>query len=344
MNNFKRLRLSTEADFQPRISQTLRGFGEFPIGSAFSGPAYGDRNMPFAAAWAAGMSAAAYIGVTGVGATIIASASVVATAAMYAGLAMTVVGAITGDKELMTIGGYVGLAGGIGSLAIGAVGMIGSAMGTATATVTGTGFNAASTAIPVTQAATTTAIAPVAATPAMTAINAAGNATGATVQAGTSASNALGAAGNFSTSAGGLSAGNAAMTSQIMPAFNTATASQGVGNIGAEVGSEVAAKVGANSGLYDFITSPAALQVGAGMLTGSLSQDEKNTANKLLREKQEYDRMATERGYANASSLPDNINSLSVGKLSPSELAASQTANLQNSIKRAKVITQAAGA
>ena len=77
---------------------------------AFSGAAYGKKEMPFAitAGIAAGSAMAAGAAITAAGV-----AAVVAGTAVAAGLTMTIVGMATGDKELMKIGGYVGLAGGI---------------------------------------------------------------------------------------------------------------------------------------------------------------------------------------------------------------------------------------
>ena len=46
-----------------------------------------------------------------------ATLAVIATAVSEVGIALSVVGAITGNKDLMKIGGFLGLAGGIGSLA-----------------------------------------------------------------------------------------------------------------------------------------------------------------------------------------------------------------------------------
>jgi hypothetical protein len=93
-------------------------------------------NMPFGFIAAGAASIASAVGATGIAATIgaglatgatvgaiagatLATISVVATTV---GLAMTVVGAITGDKGLMKIGGYVGLAGGVAGLASSAIG------------------------------------------------------------------------------------------------------------------------------------------------------------------------------------------------------------------------------
>ena len=80
---------------------------------AFGGAAYGKKEMPFAitAGIAAGSAMAAGAAITAAGV-----AAVVAGTAVAAGLTMTIVGMATGDKELMKIGGYVGLAGGIAGM------------------------------------------------------------------------------------------------------------------------------------------------------------------------------------------------------------------------------------
>ena len=53
----------------------------------------------------------------GVAATATAVAGAIGAVATVAGIAMTVVGAATGDKGLMKIGGIVGIAGGVTGLA-----------------------------------------------------------------------------------------------------------------------------------------------------------------------------------------------------------------------------------
>ena len=53
------------------------------------------------------------------------TAAAICVAITDVGLALTVVGAVTGNKECLKIGGMMSLAGGVGSLAVGAVGMFG---------------------------------------------------------------------------------------------------------------------------------------------------------------------------------------------------------------------------
>lgn len=105
-----------------------------PIGNPHL-PPFNRREIPFAPI--AGAFAAVGTAVAAGGAMAIAGAALnlVAVSAMYAGVAMTVTGMITGDKGLMKMGAIVGLAGGIGSLAIGGVASLAAggqfAMGTA---------------------------------------------------------------------------------------------------------------------------------------------------------------------------------------------------------------------
>ena len=105
-----------------------------PIGNPHL-PPFNRKEMPFAPI--AGAFAAAGTAIAAGGAMAIAGAvlNLVAVSAMYVGVAMTVTGMITGDKGLMKIGAIVGLAGGLGSLAIGGVASLAAggefAMGTA---------------------------------------------------------------------------------------------------------------------------------------------------------------------------------------------------------------------
>jgi hypothetical protein len=105
-----------------------------PIGNPIL-PPFNRKEMPFApiaGAFAAVGTAAAAGGVL---ATTAAVLNLAAVAAMYVGVAMTVTGMITGDKDLMKLGAIVGLAGGVGSMAIGGVASLAAggqfAMGTA---------------------------------------------------------------------------------------------------------------------------------------------------------------------------------------------------------------------
>lgn len=95
-------------------------------------PPFNRREMPFAPIAGAFAAVGAASGAL---ATAVAVVNLAAVAAMYVGVAMTVTGMITGDKDLMKLGAIVGLAGGVGSLAIGGVASLAAggefAMGTA---------------------------------------------------------------------------------------------------------------------------------------------------------------------------------------------------------------------
>ena len=91
-----------------------------PIGNphAMQAPFNKRYEMPFAPLVGAFTAIGA---ATTIGTTALAVVNFAAVAAMYAGVAMTVTGLVTGDKELMKLGGLVGLAGGVGSLAAGGI-------------------------------------------------------------------------------------------------------------------------------------------------------------------------------------------------------------------------------
>jgi hypothetical protein len=105
-----------------------------PIGNPIL-PPFNRKEMPFAPIAGAFAAVGAAAAAGGVLATTAAVINLAAVAAMYVGVAMTVTGMITGDKDLMKLGAIVGLAGGVGSMAIGGVASLAAggefAMGTA---------------------------------------------------------------------------------------------------------------------------------------------------------------------------------------------------------------------
>ena len=120
-----------------------------PIGDPFGGPAYGELNMPFAigpsvAAAAASIGTAATLGTAAsIGTAALATASAIGTIAAVAGTVMSVVGLVTGDNDLIKLGGIIGIAGGVTSLASGALaGATGLAATTAAQTATQTAAQA----------------------------------------------------------------------------------------------------------------------------------------------------------------------------------------------------------
>ena len=113
---------------QKAVREGLHGKYEMPF--AAIGAAIGAIGAGVSAAGAAvGLGAGLGAGIAATGTAVaagglsgaVALAGAIGTVAMYSGLAMTVVGAITGDSDLMKIGGYVGLAGGVTGLATSAI-------------------------------------------------------------------------------------------------------------------------------------------------------------------------------------------------------------------------------
>lgn len=96
--------------------RAMLSIGE-PIGSPYL-PPFKQRQMPFAPLAGAFAAVGAASGAIATGLAVV---NLVGVAAMYAGVAMTVTGLITGDKGLMKLGGIVGLAGGVASLAAGGI-------------------------------------------------------------------------------------------------------------------------------------------------------------------------------------------------------------------------------
>jgi len=130
-----------------------RVFAEMPIGDPTSGAAYGEYLKSKGIGMVIGIVSAVAAVATG-GASLAAMSasgawsvgSALSAGAMVAGGVMSGVGAVTGNKKLMKIGGVLSLAGGIGTMMTGGIGGAGAAAETGTA-------NAA----PVTAEATSTA-------------------------------------------------------------------------------------------------------------------------------------------------------------------------------------------
>ena len=102
---------------------------EFPQGDPYSGPAYGDKEKSKGLGMVLGVVAS--VATMGMAAPMLASkvlASQIAGGAMMAGGVLSGVGAVTGNKKLMKVGGVLALAGGVGNMAANAAG-IGQAAG-----------------------------------------------------------------------------------------------------------------------------------------------------------------------------------------------------------------------
>lgn len=127
------------------------------LGIAVGMPYRFRRDMPFIVLPAIGTAAAAISAATAtatlatVGAAAVATIGAIGAVATVAGIGMSVVGMITGDKDLMKIGGIVGLAGGVGSiasgLALGAGGLSAAASADVTAAANASGANGINAAI-----------------------------------------------------------------------------------------------------------------------------------------------------------------------------------------------------
>jgi hypothetical protein len=96
-----------------------------PIGNPHK-PPFNRKEMPFivsaVTAASVAIGTAATVGsMAAIGTAALATIGAIGTIAAVAGTAMSVVGMVTGDKDLMKIGAIVGLAGGVASLASGAV-------------------------------------------------------------------------------------------------------------------------------------------------------------------------------------------------------------------------------
>lgn len=115
--------------FQPTLvnHSVLRAYGiEHPIGDPFSGAAYGDKHKGGSVLGGLG-GVGAIIG----GIAVIASGGTLAPligGLMIAGGAMSTIGAISGNAELMKIGGYTAAVGGIAGLGVAAYSGISSAL------------------------------------------------------------------------------------------------------------------------------------------------------------------------------------------------------------------------
>lgn len=102
---------------------------EFPQGDPYSGPAYGDKHKSKGLGMVLGVVAS--VTTMGAAAPLLAGttiASQIAGGAMMAGGVLSGVGAVTGNKKLMKVGGVLALAGGLGNVAASGLG-IGQAAG-----------------------------------------------------------------------------------------------------------------------------------------------------------------------------------------------------------------------
>jgi hypothetical protein len=331
-----------------RLSIAIAGHLDIPTGDPFGGPAYGKREMPFIVGPAIGTIATAVTAGVAAAGGAMAVVGAVSSIAMVAGLAMTVVGAITGDKDLMEIGGYVGLAGGVGGLATSLVGT-GTAAASAAATAATPAANAGATTAAqggmtgATEAATA-AITPAFASAApQTALTAAPSAVSGTAQ------------GAISGGSGILGrAGGAALEAAAPTTVSSGLGSSVGAGIGADVGANVGQSVNAASSyvpsqtgsFFDYIGSPQGLmevgKVGAGMIQGMAKQDQLDTQNKILQDKLDYERDTTERQYRN-SNVQGRLN-LRTRPVTQAERDQAKLDQAARARRTAELLTKPAGA
>ena len=129
--------MKTHASYLVMSNQMLH---EFPQGDPYSGPAYGDKHKSKGLGMILGVVAS--VATMGAAAPMLAGASLagqIAGGAMMAGGVLSGVGAITGNKKLTKVGGVLSLAGGLGNLGAGALG-IGQGAGSQAVARFGTNF------------------------------------------------------------------------------------------------------------------------------------------------------------------------------------------------------------
>jgi hypothetical protein len=331
-----------------RLSAAIAGHLDIPIGDPFGGAAYGKREFPFIVGPAIGTIATAVTAGVAAAGGAMAVVGAVSSIAMVAGLAMTVVGAITGDKDLMEIGGYVGLAGGVGGLATSLVGT-GTAAASAAATAATPAANTGATAAAqggmtgATEAATAAITPSFASTAPQAALTAAPSAVGGTAQ------------GAFSGGTGLLGkAGGAALESVAQPAVGSGLGSSVGAGIGADVGANVGQSVNAASSyvpsqtgsFFDYIGSPQGImevgKVGAGMIQGMAKQDQLDTQNKILQDKIDYEQGVSERQYRN-SNVQGRLN-LRTRPVTQAERDQAKLDQAARARRTAELLTKPAGA
>lgn len=322
---------------------------DIPVGDAFGGPAFGKRDFPFII----GPSFAAVGAAVGTAATVTATVGAIAAVATVAGLAMTVVGAITGDEDLMRIGGFVGLAGGVTGLATSAF-----SAGTSVAAEAASAASQAAPAASGVQGAMgglggSTSAMESAITPAFQGANAALTAP---------AQSAIQTGGQMLGGAGLLGkAGTSAAQEALTPALSQGLGSQvgagigsNLGNVGADVGKglgEISTYTPKSDGsFFDFLDFGAAegkggweaVKIGGSVLEGMAKSDATDKQTQLLRDKYEYDKSAKERAYTNANTqgkLNLGFNSVSQAQRDKAQLDQAEMAR-----RKAAILTKPAGA
>jgi hypothetical protein len=326
---------------------------DLPVGDPFGGPAYGRKDFPFIVAPAVTAAVATT--------TVATVATAVAAVATMAGLAMSVVGLITGDEDLVKIGGFVGLAGGVTGLATSAF-----SAGTSVAAEAASAASQAAPAASGVQGAMgglggSTSAMESAITPAF---QGAGQALTAPAQS------AIQTGGQMLGGAGLLGkAGTSAAQEALTPALSTGLGSDvgaglgtSLGKVGADVGADLGKDLGANLGkassytpkgdgsFFDFLDFGAAegkggweaVKIGGSVLEGMAKSDATDKQTQLLRDKYEYDKSAKERAYANANTF----GRLNLGFNAPSQAQRdkAQLDQAEMARRKAAILTKPAGA
>jgi hypothetical protein len=285
-----------------------------PIGNPIL-PPFNRKEMPFAPIAGAFAAVGAASGVL---ATTVAVINLAAVAAMYVGVAMTVTGMITGDKDLMKLGAIVGLAGGVGSLAIGGVASLAAGGEFAMGTAGIESMNAANAA-----AANTANLAANGLATGATLSTATGQAAGNAANLTANMSPVVNSAGTTANQAinglvGGTQAGGVAAASPLIGSTGSGLLSSSqalaVGNAGATAGATAAS---AGSGgfftkLMTDMTPKDWIIAGGTVVSGGAKAVSANQANANAQKKFEYEQGIKNQQIQNLNSVPSLISAPSM--------------------------------
>jgi hypothetical protein len=307
-----------------------------PIGNPHK-PPFKQKEMPFivsavAAAGTAITAAGTAIAAGGVmasmgaiGTAALATIGAIGTIAAVAGTAMSVVGMVTGDKGLMKIGAIVGLAGGLTSLASGAVASLAAGGEFAFGTAGIQSANAANAASAAAQTGLQSTSLLGQATNAITPTNfasgtvQAGATQGITGAGGTLAQGTMDKlgiinnTGNFVAGSGAGTLGNVGGqvgSGLLQPVFSGAGvqalgATSTIGNITGNVGNlATTGSSGFFGKLVADMTPKDYLLMGGSVVSGAMNEMDKNTANVNAQKKYEYEKAIRQRKITNLNATP----------------------------------------
>ena len=280
-----------------------------PIGNPII-PPFNRREMPFAPIAGAFAAVGAASGVLATTAAVI---NLAAVAAMYVGVAMTVTGMITGDKDLMKLGAIVGLAGGVGSMAIGGVASLAAGGEFAMGTAGINSMNAANAA-----AANTANLAANGLATGATLSTATGQAAGNAANLTANMSPVVNSAGTTANQAinglvGGTQAGGVAAASPLIGSTGSGLLSSSqalaVGNAGATAG---AGSGGFFSKLMTDMTPKDWIIAGGTVVSGGAKAMSANQANANAQKKFEYEQGIKNQQIQNLNTVPSLISAPSM--------------------------------